>query len=70
MAKVQNCKLNNSGFTLLELILAIGIFVIIASGVAVPIAGSYLTNLENQKMVQANAVFNESWEAVRIHFFR
>lgn len=59
-------SLNNiKGFTLLELSLSIAIFVIISTGVVVPVIGNYLTNLENQKMVQANALLTESWEAVR-----
>ncbi len=53
------------GFTLIELVLAITIFVIIAAGVAVPVVGNYLNDFENSKYVQANAVLTETWEAVR-----
>lgn len=61
----KNLRSNKTGFTLVELMLAISIFVIVAMGVAVPIAGSHLSNMENKKITQANAVFNETWEAVR-----
>jgi len=56
---------NKKAFTLVELILAISLFVIIATGVAVPVIGSYVSSLEDQKVVKANAVLTESWEAVR-----
>ena len=62
---MKNFNKNIRGFTLIELILAITIFVIIASGVAVPIIGNHLNSMENQKNVQANAVLTETWEAVR-----
>jgi len=58
-------RTSKRGFTLIELVLAITIFVIIASGVAVPIIGSHLNSMENQKTVQANALLTETWEAVR-----
>ena len=56
---------NKKGFTLIELILAITIFVIMATGVAVPIIGNHLNSMENQRNVQANALLTEVWEAVR-----
>ncbi len=62
---MNNLNKNIRGFTLIELVLAITLFVIIATGVAVPIIGTHLNNLENQKTVQANAVLTETWEAVR-----
>jgi len=56
---------NTKGFTLIELVLAIMIFGVIATGVAVPIISTHLNSMENQKNVQANAFLTESWEAVR-----
>ena len=60
-------RIKNSlkGFSLLELVFAIAIFMIIVSGVVIPIINNYINNLENQEYVKANAVINESWEAVR-----
>ncbi len=49
----------------MELMLSISLFVILAGGVAVPITGSYLNNLETAKLTQASQIFSESWEAVR-----
>jgi prepilin-type N-terminal cleavage/methylation domain-containing protein len=62
--KNLNFKLKK-GFTLVELVLSITIFVMVAASVAVPVIGNYISDLENQKYVQANAILNESWEAVR-----
>ncbi len=63
--KILNLKFNRRGFTLIELILAIAIFAVIAAGVAVPIIGNHLNSLENRKNVQANTLLTEAWEAVR-----
>jgi prepilin-type N-terminal cleavage/methylation domain-containing protein len=56
---------SQKGFTLVELTLAIAIFVIVAASTAAPVIGSHMSSLANQKYVRANAILNETWEAVR-----
>lgn len=53
------------GFTLMELMIAIAIFATISAGVAVPMIGSHLSNLEDRRTFRANTLLTESWEAVR-----
>lgn len=59
----QNKK--SKGFSLIELVLAIAFFAIIAGGTILPIINSHLNQLEVSKRIQANAVLNETWEALR-----
>lgn len=56
---------NTSGFTLIELVLAISLFTILSAGVAVPIIGSHLSDYQTQRATEAGFVLTESWEAVR-----
>lgn len=53
------------GFSLLELIVAIALFMIFSAGLSGTAIGGYLTSLENARMVKVNAHLVESWEAVR-----
>jgi prepilin-type N-terminal cleavage/methylation domain-containing protein len=55
----------SSGFTLVELSLAIAIFATIAAGVAIPMVGSHLSSLEDRRTFLANTLLTESWEAIR-----
>jgi prepilin-type N-terminal cleavage/methylation domain-containing protein len=56
---------NTKGFSLVELVVALAIFVIIIGGMAALIIGGHLSNFENEKRLQANAVLTETWEAIR-----
>ena len=58
-------KNNSKGFSLVELIVAIGVFVIIIGSMVVVSSGSYSSSFENQKKLQVNAMLSESWEALK-----
>lgn len=58
-------KKSSKGFSLLELTLAIGLFMIFVAGLGAAAIGGHLTGLENAKMAKAEALVTESWEAVR-----
>jgi len=55
----------SKGFSLVELVMAIAIFMIYAGGLTIAATGSHLTRLENAKFVQANFYFEEAWEAIK-----
>jgi len=57
-------KKSTKGFSLLELTLAIALFMIFVAGLGATAIGGHLTGLENAKMAKANALIMESWEAV------
>lgn len=52
------------GFSLMELILAVALFMIFSRGLAGTAIGGYLTSFENARMVKVNALLVESWEAL------
>lgn len=55
----------SSGFSLVELIVAIAIFMIFAGGMITAAVGGHLNNLENIKLTEANIVSIETWEAIK-----
>jgi Tfp pilus assembly protein PilV len=59
-----NTVKNIKGFSLVELVVALAIFVIIIGGMAMLIVGGHLSNFENEKRLQASAVLTETWEAL------
>ncbi|MBN1258336.1 prepilin-type N-terminal cleavage/methylation domain-containing protein [Candidatus Peregrinibacteria bacterium] len=58
-------KTKGSGFTLVELVVAVALFAILVGGVAALITGSHLSALENSKRLKAGAMLTETWEALR-----
>ena len=60
-----NKFLKSTGFSLVELVLAIAIFMIYIGSLAVAATSSHLTRLENAKLAQASFYFEEGWEAVK-----
>ncbi|MBN2087200.1 prepilin-type N-terminal cleavage/methylation domain-containing protein [Candidatus Peregrinibacteria bacterium] len=58
-------KSNKKGFSLVELIVAIAMFVILASGLVVFAISNYMSSYENQERLQAYAMLSETWEALR-----
>ena len=54
-----------SGFSLLELALAVGLFMIFAVGLASVAIGGHLTGLDNSTEVKANMLLVESYEALK-----
>lgn len=55
----------SKGFSFVELVIAVAVFMIYAGGLTVAATDSYLTRLENAKLVKAGLYFEEGWEAVR-----
>jgi prepilin-type N-terminal cleavage/methylation domain-containing protein len=62
---MSNVFKNNKGFSLVELVVALAVFVIIIGGMATLIIGGHLSDFENEKRLQANAALTEVWEALR-----
>jgi prepilin-type N-terminal cleavage/methylation domain-containing protein len=62
---MSNVFKNTKGFSLVELVVALAIFVIIVGGMATLVIGGHLSNFENEKRLQANAALTETWEALR-----
>lgn len=60
-----NISSKQKGFSLVELVIAITIFIIYVGGLAAAATGGHLTRLENAKLVQADLFFTEGWEAVK-----
>lgn len=54
-----------AGFSLLELALAVGLFMIFAVGLAATAIGGHLSSLDNATEARANMVLVESWEALK-----
>jgi prepilin-type N-terminal cleavage/methylation domain-containing protein len=54
------------GFSLIELTLALGLFVLLLSGVTAPLIGSYLKNAETAQKAQAYDFLIDGWEALRV----
>lgn len=57
--------IKSKGFSLVELVIAVAVFMIYAGSLAVSATGSHLTRLENSRMAKANLFFEEGWEAVK-----
>jgi len=62
---IHNKKKAQAGFALLELIVAIALFMIFSTGMSGAAIGGYLTSLENARAVKTNAMIIESWEAIK-----
>jgi type II secretory pathway pseudopilin PulG len=60
-----NTTTKTKGFSLVELVLAISIFMIYAGSLVASATGSHLTRLENAKFVKGSLFFQEGWEIVR-----
>jgi len=54
----------SQGFSLVEIIVAVALFMIIVGGLAVLAIGGPMTSLKNQKRTQVNVFLTQSWEAV------
>ena len=59
-------KKKTSGFALIELVIAVAIFMIFVGSLAVSALGSHLTRLENADFARVSTRIVESWEALRI----
>ena len=62
---IKTTRRTPKGFSLIEIVISVALFMIIASGLAVLAIGGPLNSLENQKRTQADAFLTESWEAVK-----
>ena len=56
---------SNTGFSLLELVIAIGVFVILIGGMVAPLVSHYFNSMETAQSVQAGALMTEGWETLR-----
>jgi hypothetical protein len=62
---LSNTAIKSKGFSLVELVIAVAVFMIYTGGLAVAAVGSHLTGLENAELAKAGLFFEEGWEAVR-----
>lgn len=58
-------KLSNAGTTVLEIVIAVGFFAVISSGIVVLYLGAYRTSVNDVKKMQADMYLQEGFEAVR-----
>ena len=62
---MNNHKINQRGFTLVELVISLAIFVIVTGGIATLAIGSHMSFFEDSKRLQAEMRLTETWEALR-----
>lgn len=56
---------NKNGLSLVELILAMGLFAMLAVGIITFVTGAYSANLQSEKLTRATAYLQETQEALR-----
>ena len=63
--KLARLNIQNRGFSIIEVLISIAIFIIIGSGILIVTMGSYSGSFRTQNNFQAMALAQEAIEAVR-----